>query len=82
MERLRREEEERIKSLENQIEAWYRSRQIREYLQAVKRTAIQKYGRIEPSSELDKWLTWAKQHADRVDPLVEVPLPVLSKEID
>jgi len=69
--RRKREEEARLQNLLNQTENWHRSKQIREYIQAVKDDAIRKNGCIEPGSELDKWLTWANQQADRFDPLLE-----------
>lgn len=70
-ERLRREEEERLKDLDREVSSWHRSQQIRSYVDAVKKWAIQKYGEIKPDSKLHQWLTWATQQADRLDPLVE-----------
>jgi hypothetical protein len=70
-ERLRREEEEKLKALDKEIASWHRSQQIRTYIDAVKKWAIQKYGEIKPDSKLHQWLTWATQQADRLDPLVE-----------
>lgn len=75
--RLRREEEERVQALEKEASAWNKSQQIRAYLKAVRENALQKHGEIEPGSELDKWLTWADQQADRFDPLVESPPSIL-----
>lgn len=75
--RLRREEEERVQALEKEASAWNKSQQIRAYLKAVREVALQKNGEIEPGSELDKWLTWASQQADRLDPLVESPPSIL-----
>lgn len=69
--RRKREEEARLQRLLNQTENWHRSKQIREYIQAVKDDAIRNNGGIEPGSELDKWLTWANQQADHLDPLLE-----------
>jgi hypothetical protein len=70
-ERLRREEEEKLKALDKEIASWHRSQQIRTYIDAVKKWAIQKYGEIKPDSKLHQWLTWATRQADRLDPLVE-----------
>ncbi|MFH1627448.1 MAG: hypothetical protein ABIE47_01840 [Pseudomonadota bacterium] len=70
-ERLRREEEEKLKALDREVASWHRSQQIRLYIDAVKKWAIQKYGEVKPDSKLHQWLTWATQQADRLDPLVE-----------
>jgi hypothetical protein len=70
-ERIRREEEEKLKALDREVASWHRSQQIRLYIDAVKKWAIQKYGEVEPDSKLHQWLTWATQQADRLDPLVE-----------
>ena len=70
-ERIRREEEEKMKALDREVASWHRSQQIRTYIDAVKKWAIQKYGEIKPDSKLHQWLTWATQQADRLDPLVE-----------
>jgi len=70
-ERIRREEEEKMKVLDREVASWQRSQQIRSYIEAVKKWGIQKYGEIKPDSELHQWLTWATRQADRLDPLVE-----------
>ena len=70
-ERIRREEEEKLKVLDREVASWHRSQQIRLYIDAVKKWAIQKYGEVKPDSKLHQWLTWATQQADRLDPLVE-----------
>jgi hypothetical protein len=70
-ERIRREEEEKMKALDREVASWHRSQQIRTYIDAVKKWAIEKYGEIKPDGKLHQWLTWATQQADRLDPLVE-----------
>jgi hypothetical protein len=67
--RRKREEEERVQSLINQAENWNKSRLIREYIEAVRDAAIRKNGMIEPNSGLFEWLSWARQQADKLDPL-------------
>ncbi len=67
--RRRQEEEEKIRDLFKKAEDWARSQQIKAYIQAVRINAIQRYGRIEPECELEKWLAWAEHQADRLDPL-------------
>src|SRR3989304_369350 len=69
--RRRREEETQIQNLIVSAANWQKCKQLREYINAVKEDGIRKNGCIEPGSELDKWLTWANQQAERFDPLLE-----------
>ena len=67
--RLRQIELERREDLEKQAENWVKSRQLREYIQAVE-IAASKQGISSPSHEgYAFWMRWAKAHADRLDPL-------------
>jgi hypothetical protein len=68
-ERQRKEEEERIRILENTVSNWQKSQQVRSFITAFREAAIAKHGYIEHGSELDKWLQWASDYADRIDPL-------------
>jgi len=68
-ERLRREEEEKIQALERTVSNWHKSHQIRSFINAHREATILKQGLIEPGGELDKWLQWASDYADRLDPL-------------
>lgn len=78
--RQKREEEARLQDLIDKTSNWQKSKQIREYIQAVQEDAFQKNGGIEPRSELDMWLTWAHQQADRLDPLIKNPPPNPDKD--
>jgi hypothetical protein len=63
------EEQRRGEELEQESQRWHRSRLVREYLAAVKETALREHAVIDPGSELDRWLAWAHRYADRLDPL-------------
>lgn len=65
----RREEEERRRVLEQQAESWAKSRQLRAFIDEIERRANTKGMSIAPESELGAWIAWARQHADRLDPL-------------
>ncbi|HEX8271530.1 MAG TPA: hypothetical protein VF615_02695 [Longimicrobiaceae bacterium] len=67
--RLRLEEEARIRDLEQQAAAWEKSRHLREYLNAVVEAVTDRGRRIEPDSEMERWLHWARSYADRIDPI-------------
>ena len=69
--RLLRKEEERFKALQAEADAWHRSQRLRQYIAAVRADALTKRGSIREGSELDCWLQWASEQADRIDPLAE-----------
>jgi len=80
--RLKREEAERVQTLINEAANWNKSQQIRAYIEVVRERAIRNNGGIKPESELERWLTWAMQQADRLDPLAESPPSILDDEED
>jgi hypothetical protein len=65
------QEKERVEQLLKEAEAWQKAQQVRTYIGAVKQAAIQKNGSISTGSDLDNWLKWATQQADRLDPLAK-----------
>lgn len=65
----RQEEEERIDELEGVVARWIKSQNIRLFLDAYRADALRRYENIEPDSEMDRWLNWAHEYADKVDPL-------------
>ncbi len=68
-EQRRKEAQARVDSMILEVEAWERARRVRRYLRALQRTALEQNGRIDPGSEMDRWLDWAHAVADRLDPL-------------
>lgn len=68
-EQRRKEAQARVDSMILEVEAWERAGRVRRYLRALQRTALQQNGRIDPGSEMDRWLDWAHAVADRIDPL-------------
>lgn len=71
--RLIEEEEERIKLLHEEANAWHRSKRLRAYIEAARAAAIANHGEVQPGSAHDRWLRWASEQADRIDPLKESP---------
>ena len=68
-EQARREEEEGRRVLEHQAESWDKSRRLRAFIDEVERRANAKGVSVAADSELGAWIAWARQHADRLDPL-------------
>jgi len=67
--RQRREEEERRQGLENQAEKWAKAIQLRAYIDAVEKETRNKNLNSEQFEQINKWLFWDRQHANRIDPL-------------
>jgi hypothetical protein len=62
-------EETRIKELDSLIVAWTRCQNIRHFIQAMEESAASRNIAISPESDLSLWLSWARERADRLDPL-------------
>ena len=77
----KRREEAKIKDLLDQVKNWRLSQEIRDFLKAFEKVAIDIHGNIADGSELSKWLEWAHQQADRFDPLAESPPSILDEKI-
>ena len=74
------EEEKRVEELLEEVSAWTRSQQMHKYIEAVHKSAMEKHGSIEQGSKLEKWLIWAQQQAERLDPLCDSPPSVLDRK--
>jgi hypothetical protein len=76
MERIRKEEERKRRmeqmyrtSLEEKSEAWFRARRLRRFIRACE-AMLQGGSRPVLAGEWGKtWLGWAREHADRLDPM-------------
>jgi hypothetical protein len=75
-ERLRREQVEReraerarVEKLLAEAEAWRRANDLRAYIAAVEEQASDREPPTDASPELARWLTWARELADRLDPV-------------
>lgn len=73
-------EKEKLKQLDIEVDQWHKSQRIRKYVEAARQSAISAYGTINPGSEMDQWLVWVEQQADRLDPFVDSPYSVLDDE--
>jgi hypothetical protein len=62
-----RREKERLDHLHSAAEQWQQAKLLREYIEAVE----QNEGPVSTGSDLERWLAWARNEADRIDPLTE-----------
>ncbi len=69
-ERRRQEEQKRLQDLENQALRWTKASQLRAYVIEVEKKARRSDLPTEGQERLASWLQWAREHADRIDPLV------------
>ena len=79
--RRHEEEQEKVRKLEEETDAWMKAERIRAYAAAVEASAVAKKGSIDADSETAKWLKWARDQADRLDPLREGPPSILDIEV-
>ena len=77
LDRLKREETARVQQLNREVDDWVRSRQIREYAEAVRAYLVERDGQIAEEGQAEAWLAWALEQADRFDPLSPSPHSVL-----
>ncbi len=74
-------EKDKIQELLDEAESWKKSQNIRRYINAVKESVEHEGQSLDPESDLEKWLIWAEQQADRLDPLSESPYSILDENI-
>lgn len=74
-----RKEEKRVDDLFKMSDNWKRANTLREFLVIYRNQLTNEQQPIEAGSELEKWLDWAEEQADRVDPLVQSPPSILDR---
>ncbi len=72
-------EQKRVDDLLKMTENWKRAQMIREFLVIYRNQLESEQQPIEVGSKLEKWLDWAEQQADRLDPLVQSPPSILDR---
>lgn len=74
-------EKERLAHLDREVASWHKAQEIRAYVETVRNLCLKKHGRIDAGSEMDQWIKWAMDQADRYDPLVKSPPSVLDEQL-
>jgi hypothetical protein len=75
IERQRREEAARRQALEDHVNRWVMSRNLRAFLGVVEDEALRRGISASPDTDFGRWLAWARQHADRLAPVQVVLRP-------
>jgi len=73
-------EEAKIKELEDSANNWVRANRIRDYLVAIELATKNKDKSSTSENPQEQWVEWARQQADRLDPLVESPPSILDRK--
>lgn len=55
--------------LEECGERWFRARQLRSFIRACERELRENGDELPADSQAARWLSWARQHADQIDPI-------------
>lgn len=71
-------EEEKLARLHANADAWHRSQRLRRFADAVRVAATE--GRVRSDEELERWLAWVSDQADRLDPLAKSPSSILDEK--
>ncbi|MBW1693898.1 MAG: hypothetical protein JRJ41_07035 [Deltaproteobacteria bacterium] len=81
--RRREAEKMRLLELENQALMWTKCKQLRSYIKEVEKRASLRQCSLDFQQRFDNWMSWAKQHADRIDPLSKgLPFELDSGELE
>ena len=74
------EEEARVNQLIAEVENWKKSQILRDYIVEVESGTTTGKLSFSPEKPLNEWLKWAKDQADRLDPLTKSPPSILDEE--
>jgi L-rhamnose isomerase len=61
--------------LEDEVQQWRKSQDLRAYIQEVERKASRQQISPDERKALTAWIEWARDHAQRLDPLSGEELP-------
>jgi len=79
-EEKQQKEMERLKALETEVHSWKRAEGIRAYIAAVEAKAASEDGSIASESDLGRWIAWARQKANWIDPILNAERQVLDED--
>jgi len=74
-------EKDRVAELIADAEAWHSSQVLREYILAVEQFFLARDAQIKEGGEAAQWFEWARQQADRIDPLTPNPPSIMDERV-
>jgi len=76
-----RKEEDKLKQLEGWVDAWWRAKQMREFISELEKNWAAEGHDLSPEATNGQRLAWMKQQADRLDPFISTkPESVLDRK--
>ena len=72
-------EEKKVQELESWVTSWVRAQQTREFIVALEKLWKEKGHDLSANSTKGERISWMKNQADRLDPLVESPKSILDR---
>jgi hypothetical protein len=75
-----RSEEKQVANFESWVTSWLRAKQYREFIAALEDTWTRAGHDLSSEGEKGKRITWMKQQADRLDPLIDSPPSILDRK--
>jgi hypothetical protein len=73
LERARQLGQARIARLKSMAEQWEEAKWLRSFIAAVREEAIHRHGSLEGHDDVVRWLEWAEEYAQSVDPMTASP---------
>ena len=76
-----REEENKVKQLDEWVDGWFRAKQLREFVSELEKIWSNEGHDLSPNGSSGQRIAWMKQQADRLDPFVaDKPSSVLDRK--
>jgi hypothetical protein len=72
-------ERSRVRALEDAAAKWVQDEQVRSFISAAQAAAAQHGQSTDPGTQFGDWIIWARQQADRIDPLKESPPSIIDR---
>ena len=72
-------EQRRVSQLIETAKKWQKSKLIREFVSAVKKERKSGECPYQPDCDWHEWFTWAREQADRLDPLTPSPPSIIDE---
>jgi hypothetical protein len=74
------EEEKKVRDLEGWVSNWARAKQMHEFIAVLEKVWTQQGHDISPEAQKGQRITWMKQQADRLDPMLPSPPSIIDRK--
>ncbi|MEP7354222.1 MAG: hypothetical protein ABI824_13420 [Acidobacteriota bacterium] len=80
LEELIQAEQSKVRALRHAATKWSRAEHLRSFISAARTVAVEHGESVETGSEFGDWLQWARDQADRLDPLKDSPASIIDRK--